>query len=235
MKKKLKRVLSYLKYIITILIIIIPIHGFVTRFIENKPLIINSILNPSTYATSKAEMDERKQYITEIFLQHLTTTTQFETNHQQIIMQTRLFYAAILAALFTVAILSEKKSFKIWLIIFITCVSMYGIDTHLRDLGIRLHHYAKIVDNTRDVILNILPNDTTYYNLNYDVFETIDNEYAKYPDLYMRKINLAIKPDLLQSIYYFLPMGVGWFSYLRTTKIIRIKKRLIRNSNRSRL
>ena len=162
---------------------------------------------------------ERNSALISILQESISKDISSSDNRVNIINQFRLFYVAILSALVTLIYGANKASnqIRIYLLFFIVCI--YGLEVHHNDLNYRLDNFRKVKHRDIEFLINMNPNNTTWYNVipsdtlwngNKDVESSarLTNEF--------RKLVKICQPDLDQVVIYIFP----WvFLFLSKPKI----------------
>jgi len=137
-------------------------------------------------------------------------------------MQVRLFYLAILVGVISFLFKDDTKYKMVpkWMfLILIPC--MYLFDVHLEDSLDRQIVSSHVTSNTIHLLANSRNTSTAIYGFSYKRLRDAQDDAAKSPDRWYRKFRRALHPDLIQIIFYFVPL---FLVYIGLTYPYRRKK-----------
>ncbi|TSA16821.1 hypothetical protein D4R75_13065 [bacterium] len=119
--------------------------------------------------------------------------------------QTRLFYAAILAAVIAFFSLRGGNSHPVIVVVpMVLIVSMYVLEIHQDDLNRRSFDYYHAETNAIETLVDLNPTDTTWYRKEGDTIQHVVD--SVHNTRVARKIQAAFHPSLDQIIFYFIPL-----------------------------
>jgi hypothetical protein len=140
-----------------------------------------------------------------------TQSVQAQLSREDVRFQVRIFYAAILAALLSTAFLVTSQTYLArWLLglaALTTVVLMYLIDIHILDVKTRVAPADARVAMTIQQLLALKPNDSSYYQINFAVLDSLLVD-ANQPQVRLdRKRTSSFSPNLEQIVFYVFPLG----------------------------
>lgn len=182
---------------------------------KNESIQIGSLLVPdSTRFVSIAKIDARVRFLSEIVLQHESSSAQDQMAHESERMQTRLSFIGLLAVLF-ISFLSSKHVIARSAIVLTAMVfffSFYFYDIHTVDLDLRESYSKGCIDTTVFILSRINLTDSTWYNIDYHRIPVRDD--SMHTRSFSRKLGNSIRPDLSQISFYFVPFNVMLVLYI---------------------
>ncbi len=185
----------------------------------------NSLTIDSTAQVSPQSKEVRLRSLTDIFLQAQANHIQQSAARDSDRAQSRLFFAAILGALIVAShnpLNSELRRVSAILILAFGSL-VYFNDVRAVELGMRQAHEAAFIDNSVITLANVPYNDCPMYKLDtirVSIFRKHQKEIR-----YMTLFQLAIRPEIDQSLFYLIPMLIiicirryqYWFEARRLT------------------
>jgi hypothetical protein len=126
----------------------------------------------------------------------------------RIIIQVRLFYAAILAGL--VSYLYSNQRPLIALFILLLILIMYLQEVHLKDLINRSEICYFIKCSAAEQLISLKPKNKEWYTLNYESLHEQQKKASNHR--WRRKFFTACNPSIEQTIFYCIPwLGINLF------------------------
>ena len=121
-------------------------------------------------------------------------------------IQSRLFYSVIIAAILTImfTVTREHRS-SVAVIALLVIGSMYLLEISLSDQFIRQIAKGGVITSAEEKFLNMPPKDSTWYTLDNVSLDSAATSASQRQDRRVRKLQLALQPNLEQLIYYALP------------------------------
>jgi hypothetical protein len=182
---------------------------------KNESIPIGSLLVPdSTRFVSIAKIDTRVRFLSEIVLQHESSSGQDQMAHQSERMQTHLSYIGLFAVLFISFLPSKHLIARSAIVLTATVffLSFYFYDIHTVDLNLRQRYGKGCIDTTVFILSRINLTDSTWYNIDYQRITVRDD--SMHTRSFSRKLGNSIRPDLSQVSFYFVPFTVILVLYL---------------------
>ena len=162
-------------------------------------------------------MIQRQTFLSILQSRESTKHSEYST-HESNLTQTRSIYFGILAILLSIAFSKDSMnkistpSALLGLIII-----MYLLDVHMVDLMNRENDTVQLGTNEVHRLLNMNPDDSTWYYLSFDCYDKMLGMASKKPERWLRKFALACHPDGAQFVYFCIPCVL--FYYVLVCKI----------------
>jgi hypothetical protein len=210
--------------ILVSLILIFLIYNFIFPFscLQRSNQILGQnlfdIKKNDTISALNIDAAAHNKVLIDVLQQRLAIDYSSLTSSLSIKMQFRLFYTAILAGLssllFSTSISNKTKNIVIRRVLLSMIIIMYLLEVHFDDLYTRKDDVSKVKYMSVDSLVNLKPNDSTWYDLN-NKWETSDSESvaAKWDSVSkgnvprIRKLKAALSLNVEQIVYYWFP----WF------------------------
>jgi len=184
-------------------------------FIAKNESVLNQIDSLSKYSSNPLA---QRIWLVNVLQERMSLDGISISSVEETKMQLRLFYAAILAGVASILFTKGKKESKtVGIVLLFLIVPMYLLEVHRNDLYQRQVTVYATKGIAVDFLVNLPPQDTTWYVL------TNDNVNAAYnlagETRFRRKILTSLQPDPEQILFYLLPMwGIYVLSIRRNLK-----------------
>jgi hypothetical protein len=189
-------------------LLIITVYGLIYHALNyNLPKESSSFLikvDTSFIETNVAK--ERLHALTEIVLQGQANEIVYSTNLENRRMQTRLFYMAILAGLFSAIFINYKQlnyGSSIALSAIVLMFTMYYYDVRMEYQSNQRIPNIQIFQNTIDSIVVLDSNVQHWYSLDPSVSKISNGNFI---DGLLKRLVMMIRPSIEQVLYYFIPL-----------------------------
>jgi hypothetical protein len=198
---------------------------------ENIEIRSATLFPIDTVTASAQEITEHNKLLIERIHQRQANATSLFVAREDARLQGRLFYSTILVALASVFL--TRTNGRRWPIALIgsgVVIVMLLLEVHLTDLNNRHLAFETVVDSSLSQLLNIQPDDRTWYQLSFTSFDQEAERAGRFAERIPRKLRLSIEPTVERYCYYLLPLLIFYFSYRRSLTDW-FSRRLTRGSN----
>lgn len=122
-------------------------------------------------------------------------------------MQMRGFYMAILVLIAGLLFKNNKDgNARGMFILVLVVLTMYAIDIHSKDEGERRAAWDNAIMNSGTDLVNLPPNNTRRYKINYDSLGVKNSKYYDNWPRWERELEAALTPDIEQIALYIVPL-----------------------------
>jgi hypothetical protein len=180
-----------------------------------------TLLRSGPMAQSCGQAIEQRHFLGQILNRKAAMVVTAESTREQMRMQARVSYCAILAG--AVALMARRNARarrNVAAVALVVILLLYGIDVHLKVLIARTREVLSVYDSTEAMILLTRPTDSSWHTLDAEALKSLRGGPPS--DVRERKIRAFVHPDLEEWIYYFIPF-VGF--YFSATRLMRLQKR----------
>ena len=207
---------NHFEWIVIPFLVFMILKGLLFPLEHRKPsddIILTTI---DSVSISNVERETRLQNLLNSIHQHGNAITEYNVARESVKMQGRILFITLFSGLITV-LYSVKKMPQYRYIAFTALllgIFWYGINVFKLDIENRELPTFDMINNTETKLLNILPDDNRFYNLDYTKLQKVRD--AGQDGHRIRKIKLFFTPDITDIVFNLTPLLI--FVVLYTLK-----------------
>ena len=151
----------------------------------------------------------RNQFLIEQTTQRMAIIEEARSNREDIRIQTRNIYSAILIALLTLIFskkYDDKNIISFYYIAICFAFIMFYFDVHSVDMIDRITAPNSQHANAFQQLIRIPPTDSTWYSLDYSGIDSVNKVNDEFPEAQKRKLFNSLFPTIEQIIFYLIPI-----------------------------
>jgi hypothetical protein len=190
-----------------IIILLLLISFFICGRIYYEPIKIDSpILYPdSSFHTSNTELFAHNADLISTLQERESLEANSISSENNGLRQTRSIYIGIIGVLLTFVFRKNERN-NAYIIILVLIFLFYGLDIHLVDAINRSTDSKTITSKALELVINQKPNDAIWCDVNYT---QRNSQFDKMHDTRIpRKLLAAFNPDIVQTIFFVLPLVI---------------------------